>query len=194
VPRCPDAIRCRARDPVSGSRGPSDPAQGRSRGPSDPAQGRSRGPSDRARDIVQDVILRQIIAALSGPGGIAARLRADLPGLAGAAASLPLDIGTTTRTVPPHLRRAVIARDRHCAFPGCDTPAPACQVHHIIPWSRGGPTALPNLLLLCSYHHLIAIHRHGWAITLHGDGTTTATSPDSTKTWHSHQPPITAGG
>ncbi|HEY2276756.1 MAG TPA: HNH endonuclease signature motif containing protein, partial [Streptosporangiaceae bacterium] len=105
-------------------------------------------------------------------------------------ASLPLDTGTPTATIPPHLRRAVILRDRHCAFPGCHQKPVTCQVHHIVPRASGGVTALPNLLLLCSFHHLIAIHRWGWTIRLHADGTTTATSPDRRKVFHSHGPPV----
>jgi hypothetical protein len=37
--------------------------------------------------------------------------------------SLPLDIGTSSRTIPVALRRALILRDAGCAFPGCDRPA-----------------------------------------------------------------------
>ena len=33
------------------------------------------------------------------------------------------------------------------------------------------------------------VHRWGWKVTLHGDGTTTAVSPDGSKTFHSHGPP-----
>jgi hypothetical protein len=106
--------------------------------------------------------------------------------------SLPLDVGHLTDIVPAHLRRLVIARDRHCRFPGCDQPAMACQPHHIIPRSKGGPTSLTNLLLLCAFHHLIAVHRWGWQIALHPDGTVTATSPDRTRVLHSHSPPAQA--
>jgi hypothetical protein len=91
--------------------------------------------------------------------------------------------------VPPHLRRAVIKRDRHCAFPGCSAPPVRCHVHHLIPRSKGGPTRLDNLALLCHFHHLIAVHRWGWTLQLHGDGTTTATSPNGHKILHSHGPP-----
>jgi hypothetical protein len=44
----------------------------------------------------------------------------------------------------------------------------------------------------CPFHHLIAVHRWGWTITLHADGTATATSPDGQRTLHSHGPPTAA--
>jgi hypothetical protein len=50
-------------------------------------------------------------------------------------------------------------------------------------------SALGNLVPLCGFHHLTAIHRWGWTLTLHPDGTTTATSPDGTRALHSHSPP-----
>jgi HNH endonuclease len=110
-----------------------------------------------------------------------------------------LDAGLTpqcaaavTAVLAAHLRRAVIIRDRHCRFPGCDQPAAACQPHHIIPRAAGGPHRLTNLLLLCSFHHLIAVHRWDWTITLHPDATVTATSPDRTQIFHSHSPPANA--
>ena len=62
-------------------------------------------------------------------------------------------------------------------------------MHHVIPRSQGGATRLDNLTLLCMFHHLIAVHRWGWSLHLHADGTTTATSPDGRKTLHSHSPP-----
>jgi len=74
--------------------------------------------------------------------------------------SEPLDVGRATRTVPPGLARAVIARDRHCKYEGCTAPAWACDIHHRVPWSRHGPTALPNLGLLCWFHHE-HVHRLG---------------------------------
>ena len=64
-----------------------------------------------------------------------------------------LDIGRTTRTVPPHLAKGVIARDRHCTHPGCSAPPWACEIHHVIPWMRRGPTSLDNLTLRCWFHH-----------------------------------------
>jgi hypothetical protein len=67
-----------------------------------------------------------------------------------------------------------------------------CDIHHLIPRSAGGRTAVRNLVPLCSFHHLVAIHRWGWALTLHPDGTTTAISPDGQRTFHSHSPPAAA--
>jgi hypothetical protein len=136
-------------------------------------------------------LTRYATAMLSGPAGLASAFRSGLPGPVGAAVSLPLDITSLTATVPPHLRRAVTVRDRHCAFPGCARAPARCQVHHVIPRSRGGPTSLANLVLLCGFHHLNLIHRRGWSLTLNADGTTTATSPDGCKILHSHGPPVT---
>ena len=142
-----------------------------------------------AQQTARDLVLADAVRLLSGPGGLAAALRAGVPCPPAAAASLPLDIGKATDTIPPHLRRAVIVRDRTCRFPGCQQPAAACDVHHVIWRIRGGRTQLINLVLLCRFHHLIAIHQWGWTITLHPDATVTAVSPDGRRTLHSHSPP-----
>ena len=117
--------------------------------------------SPATRDRLRRALLGLAADALSGPGGLAARLRAALDGTPLATVSLPLDIGAATETIPAHLRRAVTTRHPHCAFPGCDQPASVCDVHHIVPRSRGGPTALHNLVPLCGFHHQIAVHRWG---------------------------------
>lgn len=64
-----------------------------------------------------------------------------------------LDVGRKTRVIPAGLRRAVVARDRHCVRRGCGRSAKWCDVHHIVPWSEGGETVIDNLCLLCRYHH-----------------------------------------
>ena len=74
-----------------------------------------------------------------------------------------LDIGRTTRIFPPHIRKAITARDQGCAFPGCTIPAPWCEAHHITYWSHGGPTSTDNGTLLCSHHHHL-IHKEQWHI------------------------------
>ncbi|MEV8148327.1 DUF222 domain-containing protein [Arthrobacter sp. NPDC080073] len=74
-----------------------------------------------------------------------------------------LDIGRASRVFPPHIRKAITARDKGCAFPGCTMPAPWCEAHHIEYWSRGGPTSTANGTLLCSHHHHL-IHKEDWHI------------------------------
>ena len=148
-----------------------------------------RGPlpaETRAR--LQATLLQACIDVVSGPGGVASYLRGALLNAPFSTLSQPLDIGRTTRTIPPHLRTAVTLRDQHCQFPRCRQPASVCEVHHLIHWAHDGPTSLPNLILLCRFHHQIAIHRWGWAIIRHPDGTCTATAPDG-RTLHSHSPP-----
>ncbi|HEX6934521.1 MAG TPA: DUF222 domain-containing protein [Streptosporangiaceae bacterium] len=142
-----------------------------------------------AADFARNLILSNAVALLSGPGGLASRLRTGLLTGPAASISLPLDVGAATETIPRHLRRAVILRDNHCSFAGCtDTD---CQVHHIIPISEGGKTCLENLTLGCRFHHLIAIHTWGWKVVLNADGTKTTISPDGSRVLHSHDPPGT---
>ncbi|XAS73357.1 DUF222 domain-containing protein [Micrococcaceae bacterium Sec5.1] len=76
-----------------------------------------------------------------------------------------LDIGRTTRIFPPHIRKAITARDGGCAFPDCTMPAPWCEAHHITYWSHGGTTGTENGTLLCSHHHHV-IHKEQWRIDM----------------------------
>ena len=84
-------------------------------------------------------------------------------------ASQPLDVGRATRVVPAGMRRAVAVRDRHCQWPDCDVPAAWCDVHHLRHWSRGGVTALHNLVMLCGWHHT-HLHLTHQTLTRHPDG------------------------
>ena len=77
-----------------------------------------------------------------------------------------LDIGRAGRLFPPHMRRALIARDRGCAFPDCTVPASWCEAHHLMPWSRGGTTSIDNGVLLCAHHHH-TIHDGLWTVASH---------------------------
>jgi HNH endonuclease len=128
---------------------------------------------------------------LSGPGGLASFLRTGLLGARLGGPSLPLDVGCS-EDIPPAIRRAVIARDRRCAWPGgCGQPAACCEVHHVIHLADGGVTSVGNCVLLCYFHHHVVIHRWGWTLVLHPDGTRTARSPDGAKVLRSHSPPPT---
>ncbi len=78
-----------------------------------------------------------------------------------------LDLGRAQRLFPPHLRRALVARDKGCAFPDCFIPASWCEAHHLTPWSQGGATSIDNGVLLCSRHHHV-LHEDSWTVESRG--------------------------
>ncbi|MCJ1708300.1 HNH endonuclease signature motif containing protein [Microbacterium sp. VKM Ac-2923] len=49
--------------------------------------------------------------------------------------------------------RFLRARDRHCRWPGCTTPATRCEVDHTHDHALGGTTTVTNLAHLCQRHH-----------------------------------------
>jgi hypothetical protein len=78
-----------------------------------------------------------------------------------------LDVGRAQRTITGQLRRAVIARDKHCVLGRCDQPPSRCEVHHAVThWADGGHTSAANAALLC-YHHHDLVDTAG--ITMHYD-------------------------
>ena len=74
----------------------------------------------------------------------------------------PLNIGRKARSVPTAIKRALLARDKRCAFPGCHHER-FVDAHHVQHWSAGGETSLDNLVLLCSQHHKL-VHEGGFTI------------------------------
>ena len=90
-----------------------------------------------------------------------------------------LDLGRTTRVPSAPQRRALIARDRHCIVPGCDRKPRWCEAHHVHWWTRGGPTDLSNLVLLCHRHHKM-VHLEQITIEPAGDGYWRVLRPDGT--------------
>ena len=102
--------------------------------------------------------------------------------------SEPLDVGRATPVVPAGLRRAVIARDRHCTFPGCDRPQGWCDAHHVVHWADGGPTSLANLLLLCRRHHRLVHEPGGFGLTLE-EGVPVFRRPDGSVLGEERGPP-----
>jgi Domain of unknown function (DUF222) len=145
--------------------------------------------SAETRQAHRYAIARLAVDFVSGPGGLASALRTGLLEHPYSTASLPLDIGFSD-SIPGQIRRAVMLRDRHCAWPGgCDRPAAACDVHHIRHKSDDGETSVRNCSLFCEFHHETCIHRWGWEITLHPDGTMEAHSPDGRQVLRKHHPP-----
>lgn len=114
---------------------------------------------------------------LSGATARAMACDASLVAAVLGAASEPLDIGRASRVVPSGLRRALVLRDRHCAFPGCDRPPRWCDAHHVTHWAEGGPTCLSNLVLLCGHHHHNVIHAGEWTVHIGAAGRPVFTPP-----------------
>jgi hypothetical protein len=153
----------------------------------------ARPDTTEAWAALEQAVIGKAVDLLAGPGGLASFLRRRQLGARLAGPSLPLDIGYA-ETIPPGIRNAVILRDRKCRWAGgCNQPASACEVHHTKHKADGGATSTRDCVLLCTYHHQVAIHRQGWILVLNPDGTTTAWNKDKTKVLHSHGPPARAG-
>jgi hypothetical protein len=66
---------------------------------------------------------------------------------------LPLHLGTSSRLFTKAQWVALSAFHETCAAEGCLRPYSWCELHHLQPWSQGGPTDLNNALPLCGHHH-----------------------------------------
>ncbi len=75
-------------------------------------------------------------------------------------ASVPLDLGRTTRLHSAAQRLALSVHHDSCAAEGCRRPFAWTEVHHPHPWSQGGRTDLANALPLCGWHHRRAHDGH----------------------------------
>jgi HNH endonuclease len=95
-----------------------------------------------------------------------------------------LAYGRKRRLASPGLRKAVIARDRGCTFPGCPRTAAQSEIHHATDWANGGPTDLNNLAIACGYHNTEG-PKQGWQ-TIMLDGIPHWQPPD----WHPHKQPM----
>lgn len=113
---------------------------------------------------------------ITGPGLDRLLCDASYRALITDGARTTLAYNRATPDIPPSLRRAVRIRDRHCVFDGCDRPWRWCDLHHLIPRSRGGPTTAGNLAVVCRFHHGL-IHEGGWQLSRAPDGTIQTRSP-----------------
>ncbi|RHA44225.1 HNH endonuclease signature motif containing protein, partial [Cellulomonas rhizosphaerae] len=142
-----------------------------------PARGPRRLPpiSDIDRFAVTD-----ILGGGTLPGPVLARLACDgeLTRLVFGPSSQLIDVGRAERTFSGPRRRAIVARDRTCRYPGCTAPPALGELHHVEHWADGGSTDANSGILLCWYHHDL-VHRlrieirrspsGGWTfVTRHG--------------------------
>jgi Domain of unknown function (DUF222)/HNH endonuclease len=89
-----------------------------------------------------------------------------------------LDVGRRHRRPPPAMRRAVRERDGYrCLYPGCNSRH--TDIHHIVPWAKGGATRLANLASFCAAHHVI-IHELGRTVVRAPGCGVTVALPDGT--------------
>jgi len=71
--------------------------------------------------------------------------------------------GRNTTTIPPRVRRKVLARDQHrCQAPGCGRTR-FLEVHHIVSRQQGGGNQAENLVTLCASCHRLWHERGGGA-------------------------------
>jgi hypothetical protein len=79
-----------------------------------------------------------------------------------------VELSAPQRIFTGHQRRAIATRDGTCIILGCHVPAAWCEIHHVEPASRGGPTHTDNGVLLCWFHHR-TLESSGWEIRMiHG--------------------------
>jgi hypothetical protein len=147
--------------------------------------------SPQAWQAVRYAIARLAVELVSGPGGLAATLRQGMLPPPYNSKPVILDIGYSSQ-IPGSIRRAVALRARHCEWPGCRKRPAACDIHHLRHKADGGETSVRNCVLLCQFHHDVCIHRWGWRLVPHPDGTTTAHGPRG-QVLRSHGPPGSTG-
>jgi hypothetical protein len=161
----PDGARQPAGDPGDPGRAPT-------------AGGPRSGPlSPEAWRALRHAMARLALDLVSGPAGAAAILRQGLLQQPYNTPSLPLDVGYSD-SIPWHIRRAVLLRDRKCAWPRCGRPAVYCDVHHLRHREDGGETSLDNLVLACR----LCRRRHNASTTTTSGSTAEAGSSPSTPT------------
>src|SRR5689334_7318708 len=76
-----------------------------------------------------------------------------------------LNVGRATPVWNRAQRRAVTARSPHCQWPGCQTIAAWCDIHHHQSWEHGGHTSIDNGVHLCRRHHVFLHQHRDWKYT-----------------------------
>jgi hypothetical protein len=73
----------------------------------------------------------------------------------------PVVVGRKHTAISPKIMRAVLVRDGHCRWPGCDA-RHGLEIHHLVPRSHGGTDQISNLATVCTLaHHHEQLIPHG---------------------------------
>ncbi|MGD8150165.1 DUF222 domain-containing protein [Ornithinimicrobium sp. Y1694] len=124
--------------------------------PFDPATGQPAGPASTPAGIV----LSPRAAGQIACSGVITPVWLSTNGA-------PLKLGREARYATPEQFKALVARDKHCTFPGCTRLPQWCDTHHLTWWSRGGRTDTDDMVLLCETHHT-HVHLHDIHAQVHG--------------------------
>ena len=131
---------------------------------------------------VERFAVGEIVGTGPIPSSVLARLACDseISRVVFGPDSQVINAGRAERTFGGPRRRAIIARDQTCRYPGCHAPPALGELHHLSWWARdGGETDINAGILLCWHHHdlvhslQIEIRRSptgGWLfLTRHGN-------------------------
>ena len=125
---------------------------------------------------------RELVALSAIPPSVLARLACDseISRVVFGPGSQVINAGRAERTFSWPRRKAVIARDGTCRYPGCTAPPALGEIHHVAEWVEDhGETDVNLGILLCWHHHDLVHRLHieirrsptgGWLfLTRHGD-------------------------
>jgi hypothetical protein len=70
-----------------------------------------------------------------------------------------VECSVTARFFTGATRRAIVLRDRTCTHEYCEVPAERCEIDHIVPYAKGGPTDQENGQLQCGFHNRLRNHQ-----------------------------------
>ncbi len=131
---------------------------------------------------VERFAVAEVLGAGPIPSSVLARLACDseISRVVFGPDSQVINAGRAERTFSGPRRKAVIARDGHCRYPGCTAPPALGEIHHVEQWARDhGDTDINLGILLCWHHHDLVHRLHieirrsptgGWLfLTRHGD-------------------------
>jgi hypothetical protein len=70
-----------------------------------------------------------------------------------------VECSVTSRFFTGATRRAIELRDQACTHEFCEVRADRCEIDHIIPYARGGPTDQGNGQVQCGFHNRLRNHQ-----------------------------------